>query len=102
MAEENITEESNESTHRKEGDVSFVYDVPVTLQVRLGEAVLSVEDVLKCGKGSVIPLKQKVGEPFPVYLQNRQIAEGEVVETGDYIGVKITNVLRAPSTEQDG
>ncbi len=77
------------------GELSFVYDVPVTLQVLLGEATMTIGDVLKCGKGSVIPLNQKVDAPFTLLLQKRPIAEGEVVEAGGQIGIKITKVLRA-------
>ncbi len=74
-------------------ELSFVYDVPVTLQVMLGEATMTIGDVLKCGKGAVIPLKQKLGDPFLVMIQRRPIAEGEVVEAGDQIGIKITRVI---------
>lgn len=80
-------------------DVSFVYDVPVTLQVQLGEATLTIGDILKCGKGSVIPLNQKVGDPFIIELQNHPLAQGEIVEVGDRLGIKITNVLKNNATE---
>ena len=75
-------------------DVSFVYDVPVTLHVQLGDATLTIGDILKCGKGSVIPLNQKVGDPFLITLQNRPLAQGEIVEAGDHLGIKITNVIK--------
>ncbi len=74
-------------------DLSLVMDVPVTLQVFLGEATLTVEEILKCGKGSVIPLNQKVGEPFLVLLQKKPIAQGEIVQAGENLGIKITNVM---------
>lgn len=80
------------------GDVSLVYDVPVTLNVQLGEGVLTIGDLLKCGKGSVIPLSQKVGDPFVVMLQKRAIAEGEIVEAGGHLGIKITNVIKVSET----
>lgn len=70
-------------------------DVPVTLRVILGDATITIADVLKCDKGSVIPLNQKIGDPFAIMLHNRMIAEGEVVTTGDTLGIKITNV-KAP------
>lgn len=77
---------------------TFLYDVPVTLKVILGDATLTIGDILKCGKGSVIPLKQKVGDPFVVMLHNRPVAEGEVVAAGEHLGIKITNVIR-PSAD---
>ncbi len=77
----------------KNDELAFVYDVPVKLQVILGETTLSIRDVLRCNKGSVIPLNQKMGDPFDIILQKRKIAEGEIVEAGDHLGIKITKVV---------
>ncbi|MBF0492081.1 MAG: FliM/FliN family flagellar motor switch protein [Deltaproteobacteria bacterium] len=82
--------------------LSLVKDVPVTLQVLLGESVMSLGDVLKFGKGSVIPLKQKVGQPFTLLLHYKPIAEGEVVEAGENLGIKITNVLQNADSKEMG
>ncbi len=79
--------------------LSLVKDVPVTLQVLLGETVMSIGDVLKFGKGAVIPLKQKVGQPFTLLLHHKPVAEGEVVEAGENLGIKITNVLKNLDTK---
>ena len=81
-------------------DVSFVYDVPVTLHVQLGDATLTIGDVLKCGKGSIIPLNQKVGDPFLILLQGKPLAQGEIVEAGENLGIKVTNILKASTDAQ--
>lgn len=78
--------------------LAFVYDVPVMLQVMMGTATLTIGDILKCGKGSVIPLNQKVGDPFEIKLQNRTIAEGEVVEIDNRLGIKILKVINSDET----
>lgn len=75
-------------------DLSLVLDVPVQIRVLLGEAVLTIGEILKCGKGSVIPLNQKVGSPFTVTLQKKPIAEGEIVQAGENFGIKITQILK--------
>lgn len=92
----NPAEADQNAENQAEGkdDLSFVYDVPVKLHVELGEVVLTVGDVLKCGKGSVIPLNQKVGDPFKILLEKRALAEGEIVEAGENLAIKITNVLK--------
>lgn len=94
-----MSEENQAAQAAGSQDVSFVYNVPVTLKVLLGEATLTVNDVLACGKGSVIPLRQKAGEPFKIYLQDRAIAEGEVVQLEDQLGIKITSVIKAGESE---
>lgn len=87
MSEENQVVEGEE-------DLSLVYDVPVKLHVRLGETTLTIGEILKCGKGSVIPLQQKIGDPFQIMLQSRPLAEGEIVEADDHLAIKITNIFK--------
>lgn len=82
-------------------EMAFVFDVPVTLRVMMGDATITIGDVLKCGKGSVIPLNQKIGDPFVVLLQNRPIAEGEVVEVEQRLGIKITKILKNTEADND-
>jgi flagellar motor switch protein FliN/FliY len=93
---ENVSNTENISTEAVSvtQDLSLVYDVPVTLKVLLGETALTIGEILKCGKGSVIPLNQKVGDPFLVILQKKAIAEGEIVQAGENFGIKITNILK--------
>ena len=74
-------------------DLAFVADVPVKLHVELGEATLSIAELMRCGNGSVITLDKRIGEPFLITLNGRPVAEGEVVEDGANLGIRITNVL---------
>jgi flagellar motor switch protein FliN/FliY len=87
-------DENQVSEEPKAEDLALVYDVPVRLTVELGNAIMTIGDVLKCGKGSIIPLSQKVGDPFKIYLEEKPLAEGEIVEAGDYLGIKITNIIK--------
>lgn len=75
------------------GDLKFVSDVPVKLHVELGQATLSIGELMGCGAGSVITLDKRIGEPFLITLNGRPVAEGEVVEDGANLGIRITNVL---------
>ena len=81
-------------------DLKLVYDVPVNLQVMLGDTTLTIGEVLQCQKGSVIPLRQKVGDPFRIYLESRVIAEGEVVDAGGQLGIRITQVISPETTPE--
>ena len=40
--------------------------IPVTVQVLLGSATMPVADLMKLGRGAVIPLDHRVGEPVEV------------------------------------
>lgn len=95
---ENATPETASTPPAAPNDeLALVYELPVTVHVEFGEASLTIGDLLKCGKGSVIKLNQKIGDPFRITLLKRPIAEGEVVEAGEFLGIKITNVFKTPN-----
>lgn len=73
--------------------------IPVTVQVVLGSAAMSVADLMKLGHGAVVPLGQKVGEPVDVVVNGRVIARGEVVVVEGEparFGVTLTEIVGPP------
>jgi len=72
-----------------------VYDIPVQLSVVLGKTSMQVSQLLKLGRGAVIELDRKVGEPIDIFVNNRLIARGEVVVVEDRIGVTMTEIIKA-------
>ena len=87
-------QEAVETPEGKKDELEMFYDIPVELKVLLGDATLTIRDILKCTKGSIIPLNQKTGDPFKIILENNPLAEGEVVEANGQIAIKITNVFK--------
>ncbi|MBX5467176.1 MAG: flagellar motor switch protein FliN [Firmicutes bacterium] len=73
--------------------LSFLWDIPMTVEVVLGETELTVRDVMAVGVGTVIELNRSYGEPVDVYLNGRLVARGEVVTAGEQFGVKIKEIL---------
>jgi flagellar motor switch protein FliN/FliY len=72
-----------------------VYDVPVQISVVLGRTAMQVNQLLKLGRGAVIELDRKVGEPIDIMVNNRLVARGEVVVVEDRIGVTMTEIIKA-------
>lgn len=72
-----------------------VYDIPVQVSVVLGKTNMQVSQLLKLGRGAVIELDRKVGEPIDVFVNNRLVARGEVVVVEDRIGVTMTEIIKA-------
>lgn len=79
-----------------EGNLTFdaVSDINVNISVVLGKTNMAVSQVLKLGRGAVIELDRKVGEPIDIYVNNRLIARGEVVVVEDRIGVTMTEIIK--------
>jgi flagellar motor switch protein FliN len=70
-----------------------IFDVQVTLTVSIGQARLSVSDILELRPESVVPLTSRIDDPVELAIDNKIIARGELVETEDgSLGVKITEL----------
>lgn len=83
---------------QKPRHLETVLQIPVSVKVVLGSATMPVASVLKLGRGAVVPLDRKVGEPVDVVVNGRVIARGEVVvldEDNSRFGVSLTEVIGA-------
>lgn len=77
------------------GAMDLLFDVPIDVTVELGDTTVPLEEVLKFGPGHVVRLAQTTDHPVIVKVNGRPIAEGEVVDLGDSLGVRITAILEA-------
>ena len=68
--------------------------VPVEISAVLGRASMQVSQLLKLGRGAVVELDRRVGEPIDIYVNNRLVARGEVVVTEDRLGITMTEIMK--------
>ena len=104
MALEEFSETSalaphEEHTEKTAHDLAPVFDVPVNISAVLGKAHMSVAQLLKLNRGSVLELDRKVGEAIDIFVNNRLVARGEVVVVEDRLGVTMTEIIK---TEDSG
>ena len=60
------------------------------IAVQLGSLSLNGKELLDIGYGSVLPIDRMIGEPVDLVLDNKTIAQGEVVLiNGKNLGVRI-------------
>ncbi len=76
-------------------DVAAIYDIPVQISAVLGRSTMQVSQLLKLGRGAVVELDRKVGEPIDIYVNNRLVARGEVVVVEDKLGVTMTEIVKS-------
>ena len=77
-------------------NLDMIMRIPVTVKVVLGSAMMPVANLTKLGRGAVIPLDRRVGEPVEVVVNGRIIARGEVVvvdEATSRFGVSLTEIV---------
>jgi len=73
--------------------ISLLLDLTLPVSIELGRTSLTVQEVLRLGRGSVIQLDRLAGEPIDIFVGDRRFAEGEVVVLGEHFGVRITRIL---------
>jgi flagellar motor switch protein FliN/FliY len=74
-------------------NLDVLMDVPVKLAVELGSCQMLMRDVLQLNPGSVVQLDKVADAPVDLYVNNKRIAQGEVVVVEDRFGIKITQIL---------
>ncbi|WP_380055113.1 FliM/FliN family flagellar motor switch protein [Falsihalocynthiibacter sp. SS001] len=72
-------------------------NVPVTITVAVGKARPLIKDLLTMGQNAVLELDRKIDEPVELFVGDRLLAKGELVEldgekTGQ-LAVRLTEVV---------
>jgi len=75
--------------------------VKMNITVELGATSLTVKEVFGMGKDSILELDKLAGEALDVKANGVLIAKGEAVVIDDNFGVRITEIINPPSTDQE-
>jgi flagellar motor switch protein FliN/FliY len=81
-------------------NLDLVMRIPVSVQVVLGSAVMTVANLMKLSRGSVVKLDHRVGEPVDILVNGHIVARGEVVvveEETSRLGVSLTEIVGPPA-----
>ena len=70
-------------------------NIPVTLSIEVGRAVIKIRDLMRLTQGSVVELDRIAGEPLDLMVNNTAVAQGEVVLVNDRYGIRLTRVVPA-------
>ncbi|WP_417900551.1 flagellar motor switch phosphatase FliY [Bacillus haimaensis] len=74
-------------------NLNMLMDIPLQVTVELGRTRRSVKDILELSSGSVIELDKLAGEPVDILVNNKLIAQGEVVVIDESFGVRVTDIV---------
>lgn len=76
-------------------DLQAVFQIPVKVSAILGQSRLTINELLKLHRGTIVELDRKVGEAVDVYVNERLVARGEVVLVDDNLGITLTEVVKS-------
>ncbi|HWO77965.1 MAG TPA: flagellar motor switch phosphatase FliY [Bacillus sp. (in: firmicutes)] len=74
-------------------NLNMLLDIPLQVTVELGRTKRSVKEILELSSGSILELDKLAGEPIDILINNRLIAQGEVVVIDENFGVRVTDIL---------
>jgi flagellar motor switch protein FliN/FliY len=103
-AEATQTSESRPAGTPLARNLEMIMRIPVSVQIVLGSATMPVSGLASLGRGAVIPLDRRVGEPVDVVVNGRVVARGDVVvmeEGGSRFGIALTEVVTASGSGRE-
>lgn len=85
-------EEANVKNVSGDDKLSFLKDLQLNVFIELGRTQMVIKDILELERGYVIELDKLASEPVDIFVNNKKIAEGEVVVIDKHFGIRITNL----------
>jgi flagellar motor switch protein FliN/FliY len=73
-------------------NTSSLFDVPLNIQVVLGNAQRTIKEIMNFGSGTLLELNQVAGQPVELHINGKVIAYGEVVSVGGNLAINIIDV----------
>jgi len=76
-----------------EEKLSLLKDLQMNVYIELGRTQMQIKDILELERGYVIELEKLASEPVDIFVNNKKIAEGEVVVIDKHFGIRITALV---------
>jgi flagellar motor switch protein FliN len=85
--------EQQETVVSQPRNLDMLLDIPLKVTVELGRTRRTVKDILDLTSGSIIELDKLAGEPVDIFVNEKLIAQGEVVVIDENFGVRVTDII---------
>jgi flagellar motor switch protein FliN/FliY len=84
--------DANAKTAMDPQDISLIQDLPISLNVQVGDVQLSVQELYALKIGQVVKLDTQVSQPVTLKFNDQAVAAGVLVAVDDHYGVEITSI----------
>ncbi len=74
--------------------IGLLMDLSLPITIELGRTRMLIKDILELGHGSVIEFDKLAGEPVDLLINDKKVAEGEVVVIDEHFGIRLTNLIK--------
>ena len=82
------------------GKFRFISDIPLELEVQLGQSSLSLRQLLGLNIGSIVAIKKSAGEPMDIILNKQFLGKGEISVVEDSFNVRIVRIADSSNENQ--
>lgn len=79
--------------------IDLLRDVELELKIELGRTRMSLDEILKLRKGSVVTLDKLAGDPVDIFVNGRLVARGEVLVLNDNFCVRVAELVGSDAIE---
>lgn len=79
--------------------IDLLRDVELELKIELGRTRMSLDEILKLRRGSVVTLDKLAGDPVDIFVNGRLVARGEVLVLNDNFCVRVAELVGSDATE---
>lgn len=86
-------DESLNTNSSSDSKIEYLNDLQLNVYIELGRTQMRIKDILELEKGYVIELDKLASEPVDIFVNNKKIAEGEVVVIDKHFGIRIVNLV---------
>ncbi|HRJ02327.1 MAG TPA: flagellar motor switch protein FliN [Hyphomonas sp.] len=83
------------SEHTNPAFQKMLLDVPVRVEIVLGEVRMTMEELMALTPGEVLTLEKQTNEPVDIYVSGKLIARGKLVVADGELGVTLTEIVDA-------
>jgi flagellar motor switch protein FliN/FliY len=73
--------------------IEMLMDIVLPVSIELGRTKMFIKDILELERGSIVEIDKLAGEPVDLLVNNKKMAEGEVVVVDKHFGIRITNLI---------
>ncbi len=73
-------------------ELIFLSDVPLRLNMILGEATMSLGEVIALESDSIVQLDKPSGDPVDIFLENQKLGTGEVIVLHERLRIRLLEV----------
>lgn len=90
-----MSDTATATEHPQTANLEAIMHVPLEISVELGRIKLPLHTIARLNRGMVIEMNKEANAEVQILANGSIFARGEVVSTGDKLGVRITEIVPA-------